>query len=328
MNDGGQDWNFLVRAITQAQKGVGHTRPNPPVGAVIVKGGEVVADGYHHRCGMPHAEVEAIAAAKKENIDIVGATMYVTLEPCSTQGRVGACTDAIIAAGIKDVIYGWEDPNPVNRGKAEKALAAAGVKCRRFSLQSREAQCVGTMLEKLYAPFTKLVTKGLPYITVKMAMSLDGKTVDDYGNAKWISSEAARRKTDAFRHAVDAIMVGAETVRRDDPLLLPHFDGPNDDLIRVVISRSGKLPEKARVFTEGKNQTLVFDDLEKALGELAKLGCLHVLCEGGRKLAVELAEKRFVDQWITVLAPKVIGNRAITEAVEIKDASCLEDCGG
>lgn len=299
-------------ALDEAQKGVGHTRPNPPVGAVIVRGENILGKGYHKKAGKNHAEVAAIKDAKKRGNDINGATIYVTLEPCSKPGRVGACTDAIIAAGLKEVIYAVPDPNPKNRGKAKRALAKAGIECRK--LKENEDYYSILRAKRLIVPFTKHITTGMPFVTVKIAMSLDGKICDNKGNAKWISSEDSRKTTGYLREVVDAIMVGAETVRKDNPSLLSHGK-KNDDLIRVIISKSGKLPKDAQVFKDGKNETLVFPDPMTALRELGKRGVMHVLCEGGLKLATSLAEAGHVDRWTQVVAPIVIGNKPLKEAV-------------
>ena len=298
-------------AVMEARKGLGHTRPNPPVGAVIVKDGRIIGKGYHHTCGCDHAEVDAIKNACRRKNDTTGATIYVTLEPCSKPGRVGACTDAIIAAGLARVVYGAVDPNPTNCGKAKRALARRGIACERLDPRSSQAALCRDLIRR----FRKHVTTGLPYVTVKLAMSLDGKICDDHGDARWISSAAARKRTGALREQVDAIMVGGETVRRDNPSLLSHGKR-NDDLVRVIVSKSGKLPKTAQVFTDGApNKTLVFDDAKKALVELGRMGLSHVLCEGGLKLAVSLAEAGLVDEWMTVLSPVVIGNRPIAKAI-------------
>lgn len=309
---------MLRKAIEEAKKGEGHTRPNPPVGAVIARGNEILAVGHHQKAGGDHAEVAAIKNAKKRGVDIKGATIYVTLEPCSKPGRVGACTDAIIAAGLARVIYGAVDPNPVNRGKAAKALKKAKIECLRTEDSEERVLC-----DSLIAAFRKHVTTGIPFVTVKLATSLDGKICDDFGEARWISSKASRKETGKFRERVDAIMVGAETVRKDNPSLLSHGK-KNDDLIRVIISKSGKLPKDAQVFTDGKNETLVFPDPETALEELGKRGCLHVLCEGGLKLATSLAQAGKVDRWTQVTAPIVIGDKPIKEATRFagEDSFC------
>lgn len=315
------DAKFMRRALCLARRGCGHTRPNPPVGAVVVKDGKAIGEGWHRKAGGDHAEVAAIKdAARRGAKSLKGATIYVTLEPCSRAGRVGACTDAIVAAGIGRVVYAIPDPNPKNRGRARRVLAGAGVACERIA--SGDCVCEA---QRLIAPFAKHVRTGLPYVTVKIAMSLDGKICDDWGNAKWISSEEARRRTGAMRETVDAIMVGAETVRKDNPSLLSH-GRRNDDLVRVVVSRSGKLPKNAQIFTDGApNKTLVFADAKKALFELGRMGVTSVLCEGGLALATSLADAGLVDEWIAVLAPKVIGNRRIGKATRIRRVECLQD---
>lgn len=309
----------MLRAVELAVKGMGHTRPNPCVGAVVVKDGRVVGEGWHRKAGGDHAEV---AALKKAGKDARDSTVYVTLEPCSRPGRVGACTDALIVAGVAEVVYAVPDPNPTNRGKAKRALAKAGIRCRRFSGNPD----VTSLCELLIRSFRKHVLTGLPFVTVKIAMSLDGRICDNWGDAKWISSEKARRFTGSvLRERADAIMVGAETVRRDNPSLLSHGKR-NDDLVRVVVSKSGNLPKNARIFTDGApNRTLVFDDARKALEELGRMGITSVLCEGGMGLAVSLARQGLVDEWLTVLAPKVIGSGRISEAVQIGEVQCLLD---
>ena len=347
-------------------KGQGHTRPNPPVGAVIVKGGKIIGEGWHKRCGGDHAEVAAIKDALKKRGEAVsrplrkkdgssissgqetasplkGASLYVTLEPCSKAGRVGACTDAIIAAGLKRVIYGSVDPNPVNRGRAKRILARAGIRCEQIGSEKVIRVC-----DHLIRGFRKHVTTGIPYVTVKIAMSLDGKICDDYGNARWISSAESRKTTGWMREWVDAIMVGAETIRQDNPSLLSHGKR-NDDLIRVVVTRSGKLPKNAQIFTDGApNETRVFrvgrvrgastdhprptdiidaKDIKDVLLQLGKMGVMHVLCEGGLLLARSLADAGLVDEWISILAPVVIGSRPIKDALRLKQTGCVEQGG-
>lgn len=319
------DARYLAHAIELAKRGEGHTRPNPPVGAVIVKDGRILGEGYHKKAGTNHAETAAIADAKKKGNDIRGASIYVTLEPCSKPGRVGACTDAIAAAGLSHVYYAVSDPNPTNRGRARRVLSRSGITCECLKSRSDLKDLVRAA-ERLIAPFKKHVTTGLPYVTVKLAMSLDGRIADAFGNAKWISSAASRKLTGLMRESVDAIMVGAETVRADDPSLLSH-GRRNDDLLRVVVSRSGKLPKKARIFTDGApNETLVSSDAKTALVELGKRGCMHVLCEGGLRLARSLADEGLVDAWKLVTAPIVIGNRPIEKALKFKlDAGGFSD---
>lgn len=317
------DTNFLWQALRCAEKGEGHTRPNPPVGAVIVRNGKIIGEGWHRRCGGDHAEVAAIKNAAKHGSSVKGATIYVTLEPCSKPGRVGACTDAIVAAGIKKVVYAVPDPNPENRGRAKRVLSRHGVECVRpcrANTDPAEWNACGGMktlvkaATRFIAPFAKHVATGMPFVTVKLAMSLDGKICDDFGNAKWISSAASRKCTGWLRECVDAIMVGAETVRRDNPSLLSHGKR-NDDLVRVVISRSGKLPGKAQIFTDGApNETLVYRDARKALEDLGRKGVMHVLCEGGLNLVRSLVEQGLVDRWLRITSPIVIGSKPLSRA--------------
>ena len=314
------DEKFLLRAVELARKGEGHTRPNPPVGAVVVKNGRIVGEGWHRRCGADHAEVAALKDARRRGTDPAGCELYVTLEPCSRPGRVGACTDAIAAARISRVVYACGDPNPVNRGRAARILRKAGIVCERHPLDEAE---------RILRPFAKHVTTGLPFVTVKIAMSLDGRICDLNGDAKWISGAATRRLTGKLRERADAIMVGGETVRRDDPSLLSH-GRRNDDLVRVVVSASGDLPKTAQVFTDGKNPTLVMDGadgLEDMLKELGRRGIMWVLCEGGLTLARALADEGLVDEWITVLSPSVIGNRPVGERGLFRPVGGLTVCG-
>jgi diaminohydroxyphosphoribosylaminopyrimidine deaminase/5-amino-6-(5-phosphoribosylamino)uracil reductase len=257
---------------------------------------------------------------------VKGAAIYVTLEPCSVAGRVGACTDAIMAAGISRVVYAIQDPNPKNRGKAKRALARAGIACERFVGDKETLKTA----DNLIRGFRKHVLTGLPYVTVKIAMSLDGKICDDRGNAKWISAPGSRKLTGGtLRETYDAIMVGGETVRKDNPSLLSHGKR-NDDLVRVIVSRSGNLPRDAQVFTDGApNKTLVFDDARTALAELGKMGITTVLCEGGLKLARSLAEQGLVDEWLAVVAPVVIGSLPMEKALrgKIRGAGSFIACG-
>ncbi len=303
------DYFFMRRAIELARLSLGHTRPNPAVGAVIVKGGRIIGEGRHVKCGEAHAEAAALAACSES---AAGATAYVTLEPCSKVGRVGACTEALIAAGVKRVVWACEDPNPTNKGGAKAVLEGAGI-------ETASGLCKDEAYELIKA-FAKHVTTGLPYVTVKLAMSLDGKICDNYGDAKWISSEEARAHTGAIRERVDCVMVGAHTVRCDNPSLLCRTKR-NDDLYRAVISRSGDLPPQSQIFTdEAKERTLVYSDARSALEDLGRRGFIHILCEGGLELARSLARDGYVDEWITVLSPIVIGDKPIGEAVRFGKA--------
>lgn len=306
---------FMDRAIALAWESAGHTRPNPPVGAVIVKNGKIIGEGRHIRCGADHAETAALKACKESPR---GAMLYVTLEPCSRPGRVGACCDAIKAAGISRVVWACDDPNPVNGGRAKSILREAGI--------DFDYGLCHDLAQPLIAPFAKHISTGLPFVTVKLAMSLDGKIADETGTSRWISSPESLEWTGQLRERVDAIMVGAGTLRCDNPSLLCHTKR-NDDLWRVVISKSGNLPRDSQIFNdEAKDRTLVFSSPREALDELGRRGFLHVLCEGGMELARSLAAEGLVDEWLTILSPIVIGHSPLNEAKRFR-VGCIERSG-
>ena len=327
------DIRLMDLALREAEKGCGHTRPNPPVGAVVVKDGKVIGKGHHRRCGGDHAEASALKDCRESP---AGATVFVTLEPCSKPGRVGACTAALIAAGVKRVEWAIPDPNPKNRGKAARVLRRAGIAtaCWQTDHAKAAADVIGRA-QRLIAPFAKHVSTGLPFVTVKIATSLDGKICDNAGRARWISSPESRAWTGAWRGRVDCMLVGAETVRRDDPSLLCHARR-NDDLFRAVVTRTGRLPKTAQIFTDAaKDRTLVyrvgrgkFRTLSDVLADLGARGFLHVFCEGGLNLARSLAAEGLVDEWITVLSPLVIGEEPLENAAHFDRVECVGTNGG
>lgn len=310
----------MARAWALALKSCGHTRPNPPVGAVVVQDGRIVGEGRHRRCGGDHAEAAALkdAARRLPGIDFhtAPATVYCTLEPCSKPGRVGACCDALIAAGVKRVVWACPDPNPTNRGRAARVLRRAGIDTACWAQERSVAR--RTLARGIWAttlrPFAKHVTTGLPYVTVKLALSLDGRICDTMGQARWISGPASLRETATWRERADVVLVGAETVRRDNPSLLCHTRR-NDDLWRAVVSRSGNLPQDAQIFTDAaKDRTLVYRDPVEAVRDLGARGFMSVLCEGGFGLARALADADLVDEWVSILCPLVIGERPLADA--------------
>ena len=210
------DEPFMRAALREAARGLGHTSPNPAVGAVIVRGGRIVARGFHRRAGQPHAEIEALRALKKADL-ARGATLYVTLEPCSTQGRTPPCVGAILSAGFARVVIGTIDPNPAHAGRGVKLLRAGGVKVTAGVL---DEEC-----RALNVGFNKWIVTGLPWVIAKWAMSWDGKIATRSGDSQWISNEASRAIVHSLRGRVDAILVGAETARRDNPLLTARPTG-------------------------------------------------------------------------------------------------------
>src|SRR5258706_15659543 len=223
------DLQLMRLALRLARRGTGATSPNPMVGAVLVQGGKIIGRGWHRRAGGPHAEIEALHDAQKHGHAPRGATLYVTLEPCSTDGRTPPCTEAIIAAGIKRVVIGATDPNPKHAGKGFKILKRAGIEVTRWGERPRELkhgpsaapsrQKITGECVKLNEAFNHWIVHRLPFITVKTAMTLDGKIATASGESKWITGEKARAYGMKLRQGNDAMLVGVNTVLADDPRL-------------------------------------------------------------------------------------------------------------
>ena len=295
----------MEQALAEARLGVGLTSPNPPVGAVIVRDGERIGAGHHRRAGGPHAEIEALAQARARFPDALrGATIYVTLEPCSTHGRTPPCTQAILDAGLARVVYAASDPNPAHQGRAAELLRAQGV-----AVTSGVLEAAGN---DLIRPFRKWITTGLPYIIAKAGQTLDGRLTRPPGEPQWITSEAARAHGRQLRARVDAILVGAETVRRDNPQLTlreSSQEGKSQPW-RIVLTRGGPLPPSAHLFTdEFKDRTLVLKnlDLPEVARELARREITSVLIEGGGSVLGQAFAARLVDEAHWYLAPRFCG---------------------
>jgi diaminohydroxyphosphoribosylaminopyrimidine deaminase/5-amino-6-(5-phosphoribosylamino)uracil reductase len=322
------DERFMRAALREAELGVGLTSPNPAVGAVIVRAGRVIGRGYHHRAGSPHAEIEALRSLPSP-ARARGATIYVTLEPCSTHGRTPPCVDAIIDAGFARVVLGAIDPNPRHAGRGVELLRAAGIEVRTGVL---DQECT-----RLNAPFNKWITTGLPWVIAKAGMTLDGRLTRPPGEGQWITSEESRADANRLRAQVDAILIGANTLRADNPRLTIRDASSRTEKPqpwRVVISR-GKLPlpPKAHLFTdEHRERTLVFcgQSLRSVLRELAaKRQVTSVLIEGGMQVLGDALDHRLVDEVCFYVAPMVsggpiaaIGGRgvgAVAEAPMVED---------
>ncbi len=273
------DTHFLRLALRLARRGYGTTSPNPMVGAVLVKNAEIIGQGWHHRAGEPHAEVEAIRAAQKRDHSTKGATLYVTLEPCSTHGRTPPCTDAIKAAGIKRVFVGATDPNPKHRGRAFKILRRAGIKVTglgewqgraRHSVRAdsdpakqRRAQdrtpCQKIVDEcaRLNEAFNHWIVHRTPFVMVKAAMTLDGKIATASGESKWITGEKARAYAMKLRQGADAILVGVNTILTDDPSLTLRprnaergMRNNGKRLRRIVLDAMARTPLNAKIVND------------------------------------------------------------------------------
>jgi len=302
-----KDIGFMKVALREAIKGKGLTSPNPAVGCIIVKGGKIISKGYHRSAGSPHAEIEAITNARTRSLK--GSTLYVTLEPCSTHGRTPPCADSIIDAGINRVVYGSNDPNPVHRGKSKRLLKRGGINVTEGVLQE---SC-----SKLIRPFEKYITTGLPWVLAKAGMSIDGRLTRPANESQWLTCKESLADAQKVRGEVDAIIVGAGTVRADDPKLTIR-----DSKIlkrgklqpwRVILTRSGNLSDKSKVFTDRfTDRTILYKrkSLKAILKDLAgKYNCMNVMIEGGGKLLGEAFRKGLVDEVCFYIAPIICGNK-------------------
>jgi diaminohydroxyphosphoribosylaminopyrimidine deaminase/5-amino-6-(5-phosphoribosylamino)uracil reductase len=239
------DADFMRLALRLARKGYGQTSPNPMVGAVLVKGGKIIGRGWHRRAGLPHAEIEALRDAQKRGHNPRGAALYVTLEPCCTHGRTPPCTEAIIAAGIKRVIVGATDPNPKHAGKGFQILKRAGIKVVRGILAD---DCA-----RLNEAFNHWIVHRTPFVTVKSAMTLDGKIATASGESKWITGEKARMFGMNLRAGSDAILVGVNTILADNPGLTarniqhPTFNIQHQKLRRIILDPMARTPLNSKV---------------------------------------------------------------------------------
>lgn len=294
----------MRRAIEEARLGIGKTAPNPAVGAVLVKNGRLLATGYHHAAGLPHAEIETLRQVTPAQAH--GATLYITLEPCSSHGRTPPCTEAIITSGIKRVVYGATDPDARHRGRAAKLLRAAGIEVLE-GLLDKECAALNTH-------WNHRILTGLPWVIAKAGMSLDGR-IDSPPHRRWITSNASRKEAMRLRSSVEAILVGGATVRTDDPALTIRgirLPKGHPQPWRVIWSRSGDLPKEAKVFTDKHHErTLVFigKSLRAVLKELGKQGISSVLIEGGGTTLGEAFARTLVDEIRFFIAPVIQGGR-------------------
>lgn len=322
----------MRRALALARLSEGYTRPNPPVGAVVVRDGRKLGEGRHRCAGCAHAEVEALDACRAP---VAGATLYVTLEPCCTHGRTPPCTERILREGIVRVVVGCHDPNGCHCGRGLELLSKRGVAVE-YGVCEAEAS-------ELIAPFAKHIVTGYPFVTLKLAMTLDGRIADREGRSKWITGQRARAEVQRLRRRADAVLVGAGTVEADDPSLLCRPAG-GEKLTRVIVDASGRTPVQAQVVSdEAAGRTIVATTKETAkrkaalwskhgaqvwafapdaagrvpvkrlLKRLGDAGYLHVLCEGGGRLAGALNDAALVDEYCLFYAPAVLGDaRAVS----------------
>ncbi len=309
-----EDEKYIKAALELAKKAKGMTSPNPCVGAIVVKDGKVVGKGFHRFAGGPHAEIYALRQAGKK---AKGATMYVSLEPCSHYGRTPPCTDTIIRSGIKRLVAAIKDPNPVNNGRGLRILRSHGIKTVVGFLETEACE--------LNEDFIKYITNKLPFVTVKVAQSLDGKIATRTGDSKWITGGKAREFVHKLRSEHDAVMVGAGTILKDDPLLTARVRGTRvKQPLRIILAGRTKIPDKARIFNSKGGNVLIAStkdnsgrvDIRSLLRELAKREVTSVLIEGGGETVASALEAGLVDKVYFFIASKIIGGRKATTSVE------------
>jgi len=321
------DERYMEYALELAEKGSGFTNPNPLVGAVIVKDGRIVGQGYHQYYGGPHAEVNAFENA---NEDVEGATMYVTLEPCSHYGKTPPCVDAIVERGIKRVVIGMEDPNPLVSGRGVKILQEEGIEVVTGILEDR---CI--IQNEI---FIKYITTKKPFCIFKSAMTLDGKISTRTGDSRWVSGEESREHVHRLRQRVAGILVGVGTAIADDPMLTTRLEGEETkNPIRIIVDSRGKLPTKSKIVeTSGQVRTILVTtdlapeeklealadrgleiikspakegrvDISHTLSRLGEMGIDSILVEGGSTIGYSFLEEGLIDKVLFFIAPKLIG---------------------
>ena len=344
---------YMLRAIELAVKGEGFTNPNPMVGAVIVKDGKIIAEGYHRRYGELHAERDALASlAGSEDTGssgrpAEGATIYVTLEPCCHHGKQPPCTDAIIGSGISRVVIGSRDPNPLVAGKGVKILRNAGIEVVEDFLRD---EC-----DAINAVFFKYITTGKPYVVLKYAMTMDGKTATKTGASKWITGEASRAEVQHLRHKYMAIMAGIGTVLADDPMLNVRTDGlkspvrvicdstlkiPMDsnivktaDRYRTIVAHCTENSEKEKILNDAMITTVCtpadngHTDVAYLISRLGELGIDSVLVEGGGTLNDSIIRAGLADAVEVFIAPKIFGGSGAKTPVEGKGIERVDEAG-
>ncbi len=298
------DIKFMRRALMLAKKGWGRTSPNPMVGAVIVKDNTIIGEGWHKKAGEAHAEINAINDADQV---VSGSTLYVTLEPCSSHGKTLPCTDAIINAKIKRVVIATLDPNPKHQGKAINLLAGKGIKVT-VDVEKEKGQ-------ELNEAFFCWIQYKRPYVLLKMAMTLDGKIATKNGISQWISCQTSRSKVQRIRQWADAIMVGAETIRVDNPQLkVRRPKNWQNQPKRIVVSKSQNFGSSTYVIDDKNNSAEIVsfntvDEWHKYFKQLGKENITSLLVEGGGELAGQLVHYNLIDKIAIFIAPKLLGGK-------------------
>ena len=299
-----RDEEFMRAALVEAKKALGRTSPNPAVGAVLVIDNRIVSKGHHREAGWAHAEIECL---RDFGASIPArATLYVTLEPCSTAGRTAPCTEAILRAGVRNIVVGARDVNPRHAGRGIVQLRNAGIRVREGIL---EQECT-----RLNEAFNKWIVTGLPFVIAKCGMSLDGRLTRPPDESRWITGRDARREAHQLRARVDAVLVGAETVRADNPRLTVRGVRRPRQPWRVVLTRSGQLPRQAHLVSDKfAARTLIYKrkSLASVLKDLGKRDITSVLIEGGGEVLGEAFDQRLIDKLQVYLGPILTGGPVV-----------------
>ncbi len=327
------DLYFMKQAFELAKKGVGSVHPNPLVGAVVVKEKKIIGRGFHAKYGGPHAEVNAILSSKSK---VNGATLYVTLEPCSHFGKTPPCDEFIIQNNIKEVVIGANDPNPLVSGKGVSRLRKAGVRIRYGILKE---ECIS-----LNRDYNHWIKHKMPYAIIKVAQSIDGKIATKSGESQWISGEASRRFSQKLRAGSDAILVGANTVLKDDPALSVRLGKRVRQPLKVILDSYLRISPNAKIFSakskgsvliavskkasrlrikkfQNKAEVVLLKekkgrvDLRSLMMILGKKGIVRVLIEGGGEVVASAIEGRLVQEVYFFLSPKIIGGKEAVSSV-------------
>jgi diaminohydroxyphosphoribosylaminopyrimidine deaminase/5-amino-6-(5-phosphoribosylamino)uracil reductase len=298
------DERFMRAALREARRSIGQTSPNPAVGAVLVLDNRIVSRGHHRQAGAPHAEIECLR--KFDRPMPARSTLYVTLEPCSTSGRTGPCIHEIINRGVKNVVIGAIDVNPRHAGRGISLLRDAGITVQSGILAD---ECAA-----LNEAFNKWIVTRRPFVTAKCGMSLDGRLTQPPGESRWITSAAARRHAHQLRAMVDAILVGANTIKIDNPRLTVRGIRGKKQPLRVVLSRSGPLPKRAKIFTDRfAKRTVVYRNksLGAVLKDLARKDITSVLIEGGGEILGQALDERLIDKVQVYIGPILTGGPVV-----------------
>ena len=353
MSNSVSDLRFMRLALRLAFRARGQTSPNPLVGAVLVRSGRVIGQGWHRKAGEPHAEIEALLDAKRRGENAQGSTLYVTLEPCCTHGRTPPCTEAILAAGIKRVVVAATDPNPKHAGRGFRLLTKTGVKVSHGVLAGEAT--------RLNEAFNHWIVRRTPFVTVKSAMTLDGKIASASGESKWITGETAREEGMKLRAGADAILVGVNTVLADDPSLTVRLREnsklkvQSSRLRRIVLDTQARTPLKAKLVTDqwaGLTTIVVGRDasarrvaalarhvtvlrapvrrdgklnLRWLLRQLGRENVTSLLVEGGGEVNASFLLNRLAQRIVFFYAPKVLGGKKARHAVAGDGATGWED---